>query len=274
MATWRSGTLLAAAVVLVAAGARCYKPKIQEGGLLCAEGGPRCPDGFQCAADGTCRSTPISCQAGQPHIAPICAGQPGDPCDPICQSGCPCGRCNLAGKGIACTPVGTKVAGDICNAASDDCGAGHICLNDCGGGVARCFRFCGVGTNINEDVCQGQSCDVPVDAVDGGATNLTVCEPPAKPCTNPVGDSGECGSAALGCYITSTGETACDCKGPGQAGDDCGPFNSCIVGYRCIQIGGAAKCFQTCARDNPACPSSQSCKSAPGSANFGYCDVP
>ena len=264
-----------AAVVLVAAGVRCYKPNVQDGGLLCADAGTKCPEGFQCHSDGRCHSGPEqACQASVPHINPICTGPSNSPCDPVCQSGCPCGRCNLVGKALMCTPPGSKQAGDLCNAASDDCAAGNVCLNDCGGGVARCFRYCGVGSNINQGVCQGQACDVPVDdAIDGGATNLTVCEPPAKPCTNPVGDSGECGSSALGCYITSTGETVCDCKGAGLPGTGCGPYNSCIAGYRCIQIG-AAKCFQTCAIGGMDCPASQVCKPAPGSPNFGYCDAP
>ena len=275
MTTWRYRGLAVTAVLLVATGVRCYKPNIQDGGLLCAEGGTPCPDGFQCR-DGKCHSGPAPvCQGGSRHIDPICTPLAGSPCDPICQSGCPCGRCSLVGTGPMCTPpAGTKMTGAVCNAVADDCLPGNVCLKDCGGQVARCFRFCGNGNVSDESECHGQSCDVPVNnAVDGGATNLTVCEPPTTTC-NPVGDSGDCGSAALGCYVTSAGETACDCKGTSQPGMSCdGPYNSCIAGYRCIQIG-TDKCFQTCTIGGTDCTPPQVCTAAPGSPTYGYCANP
>jgi hypothetical protein len=277
MATRRAPALLASAVlpvllVLGAFGSGCYKPKIQDGGLLCGDGGA-CPEGFKCR-DGKCRNTPPTvCPATNPHVDMICPAQPGSPCDPICQTGCPCGRCNLNGYALDCTIAGTKDTGAICNTTQDDCAPGNVCLNDCDGKIARCYRFCETGSASSPSVCAGQLCDVPVNDPDGGATELSVCEPPVRAC-NPVGDSGDCGSAALGCYITSNGVTACDCKGAAQLGDPCGPYNSCAAGLRCVFVNGATTCFQTCLVSMPDCAAPKVCKQAPGSPTYGYCDTP
>jgi hypothetical protein len=274
MATWRAPALSVSAALLVlgSGGFGCYKPQIKDGGLLCGDGGA-CPEGFKCR-DGKCRNTPPTvCAATKPHIDMICAAQPGSPCDPICQTGCDCGRCNLAGYALDCTTAGTKQTGDICNAAQDDCAPGNVCLNDCDMKIARCYRFCATGSASNSSVCAGQMCDVPVNDPDGGTTELSVCEPPVRTC-NPVGDSGDCGNSALGCYITSDGVTACDCKGTAQSGEACGTYNSCAVGFRCVYVNGAATCFQTCLFGGSDCTAPQICKQAPGSPTYGYCDTP
>src|SRR5262249_3855798 len=152
-----------AALALLIAGvmaAGCYKPKILDGGLLCAVGadGGVCPEGYYCAANGVCnKGDPMACD-GAPKIPPICTPDPGIDCGAICQSRCDCGRCNLVEKALKCTTVGAKATGEFCTAAADDCAPGNICLGECGGKVARCYRFCGNGDSVMAGVCQGQAC--------------------------------------------------------------------------------------------------------------------
>ncbi len=258
------------ALLIGLAAAACYKPHIQDGGLRCADGGA-CPDGFHCATDGTCRK--VICPTESPHVDAICPAQPGDDCDPICQSRCPCGRCNLSGTAAMCTPAGNKPTGAVCTvkASTDDCAPGNVCLADCEGRTARCYRFCATAAASDESVCGGQACDVMVNDADGGVTNLTVCEPPVKAC-NPVTDTGDCGDPALGCYIPSTGGTACDCKGTGAPGGPCSIYSSCIPGYRCISFGGpaTAACYKTCMIGGTDCTPPGTCTHA-GTDPYGYC---
>src|SRR5262245_7188415 len=265
MAIWPNRAL-AACIGLLAVwsiGIGCFNPKIKEGGFLCSDGG-QCPEGFQCASDGTCRGGgPSNCQATMPHIEPICTADPGSDCDPVCQSRCKCGRCNLVGTTLACMPAGAKKRGDVCDIVNDDCEPGNICLSDCDGNVARCFRLCGRGSVKRNDVCEGQECDTPVNAPNGTGTDVWVCQPPISQC-NPVSVISDCGPAAFSCYISSTGVTACDCRGAGQPGDDCGPYNSCIPGYRCVNLPPITKCFKTCLRTGNDCTAPSSCTAAPG----------
>jgi hypothetical protein len=277
MTNWGARALAAGMLVLAVglAGAACYKPNIQDGGLLCSDAGA-CPEGFHCAGDGTCRQGgEMMCLPSSPHIDPICPARPGDDCDPICQSRCPCGRCNLDGSKLSCTPAGNKPTGATCNPASDDCSPGNVCLKDCEDKTARCFRFCANGGD-SASVCGTQPCDNPVYDKDNMPTALSVCQPPTRAC-NPVGDPGDCGDPALSCYITSTGATVCDCRGPGQPDGDCGPYNSCIAGYRCVSFGTPprSRCFKTCLLIGGSdCTAPTVCKQAPGSGTYGYCDTP
>ena len=59
MATWGHRAVAAGAILVAVVwpGAGCFKPTIQDGGLLCAGGadGGVCPEGFYCSANGTCR---------------------------------------------------------------------------------------------------------------------------------------------------------------------------------------------------------------------------
>lgn len=257
-------------VAAVAAGG-CFNPKIVDGGLLCADGGI-CPDGFRCAADGTCKKgSATTCQPSSPHLQAICTPDPGNDCDPVCQSRCDCGRCNLTGTKLTCVPPGTKKRGDVCSPAADDCEPGNICLSDCDGSFGRCYRFCGKGSVKHNEICDdGQECEIPVNDVNMAQTDLWVCPSPTKAC-NPVGDGAECGNPGLGCYLDGSGvATVCECTGKSQPGDTCSFFNSCIPGYRCVSIGvAAATCRKTCTLGGSDCPSG-TCSSIGGST-FGFC---
>jgi hypothetical protein len=260
--------------------AGCFKPKVQDNGFLCADAGATdagtCPEGFHCAPTGLCKQDPREvCTSSKPLVDPIqsCAPDPGHDCDPLCQSRCECGRCTLVGNKVDCTPTGMKDRGQVCNFANDDCKPGNVCLQDCEKKVARCFRFCG-GPNTppaRDDICPGQ-CFFRIEDVTGSFTGFTACDPPAVQC-NPVGDtSNDCGDPALGCYVLSTGATACDCKGTIAAGSTgCGVYNSCVAGYSCVSLNGGvvATCLKTCRMGQNDCASGVCMQAALG--NFGYC---
>jgi hypothetical protein len=264
---------VAAVLVTSATTSGCFNPKIVDGGLLCADGG-LCPDGYHCAADGTCKKGgPTKCQPASPHIAQICAPDPGIDCDPVCQSRCDCGRCTLSGSKLTCVPAGTKKRGDVCTPGADDCQPGNVCLADCdAAGFGRCYRFCGKGSIRHPELCDnGQDCDVPVN--DQGVTDLWVCPAPLKTC-NPGGNGSDCGDPALACYLDGNGvATTCECQGKKPPDGDCSVFNSCVAGYRCVAIGtingGAPTCLKTCAPSGSDCPSG-TCNPI-GASAFGYC---
>src|SRR5690348_11448597 len=87
------------AILFMSAMAGCYKPNIIDGGLMC--NGQQCPDGFSCAQDHRCYSN-LNC--GAAPVTPLCTDDPasGQPCNPVCQTGCPCGRCNFDGTKLVC----------------------------------------------------------------------------------------------------------------------------------------------------------------------------
>src|SRR5215468_3815883 len=83
----------------------CYNPSILDGGFICADAGKVCPDGFVCdPADNHCRRKPGASADGGPSecsvpkVDPLCADLPaaGQACNPACQNGCDCGRCNVS----------------------------------------------------------------------------------------------------------------------------------------------------------------------------------
>jgi len=133
--------------LVVAAAAACYKPNIMNGGLGCSDAGT-CPEGFVCSPiDNHCYKPDAgpSCPANMAHVTPLCSDPPasGSVCNPACQTGCACGRCTVVGTVTACTVVGPKTEGSLCNPAADDCASGLGCVRElCGTNVARCRKFC------------------------------------------------------------------------------------------------------------------------------------
>ena len=257
--------------------AGCYRPNIQDGGLLCADGGAGadggvCPEGFHCARNGTCREgSPMVCTATSPRVKELCQAAPGTDCDPICQSRCDCGRCNIVGGALMCMPPGNKQRGELCNIASDDCVPGNICMNFCGGTRgARCYRFCSKGSTTDHSLCGGNYCDITMNP--GGDPEWTLCEPPLEAC-NPVGDNGDCADpVALGCYVGPTGSPVCDCRGTAQEDQSCGPYNSCAPGLTCVRFQvGDAFCLRTCRLNGADCTPPQVCAMLPGNDTFGFC---
>ena len=251
----------------------CYRPDIKDAGLVCGDGGT-CPEGYRCGGDRLCHKGGAMCLPDA-AVAMLCSDQPlGQPCDPICQQGCECGRCNLDGEKLACVPSGSKLRGDSCNLGNDDCAAGLVCLlepcspasPDAGTQLGRCYRYC-----AGDQHCDGTSCNVPI--VTAAATTLLACQLPPRTCNPVVGGSNSCGNALLGCYVDSNGSTFCEC--PGTAGDSepCGVFTSCVPGFRCVQQGGGTtpRCRRVCRLGESDCASGVACTATPGDSMFGYC---
>ena len=252
----------------------CYRPSIQPGGLLCADGGA-CPEGFHCGNnDKRCHPGATSMCLADAAVAMLCSDQPlGEPCDPICQQGCECGRCNLDGDKLACVPSGGKLRGAFCNVGNDDCAAGLVCLRepcspespDAGMLLGRCYRYC-----AGDQHCDGRLCNIPI--VSAANTALSACELPPRTC-DPVGGINSCGDARLACYVDSNGSTFCECSGFSGDGEPCGVFSSCVPGFRCVQQGGGTtpRCRRVCRLGGSDCPSNTGCMVTPGDAMFGFC---
>jgi hypothetical protein len=246
----------------VAASAACFRPNIKDGGLVCGDGGV-CPDDFECSlVDNHCytRDAGPSCPANKPHVTPLCTDPPasGSACNPACQTGCACGRCVVVGTSAECVAVGAKNEGDVCNLASDDCGAGLSCTKEsCGTNLARCRKFC----RVDQD-CPTVLCTTRVGPA-------IVCDDvPAQTC-DPVTGMG-C-PTGLSCYVRGT-QTTCECPGTIAAGAQCPGGPSCTPGNECITVGmgGTSRCIQVCTIPTAsACPANTSCVLIGNT--YGYC---
>jgi len=274
-----AGPALAAVAAVALSG--CYKPNIQDGGFLCATSGKACPDGFGCAADMRCYLNPDSVPDGgqpmcsSPPVTPTCQDGPlsGEDCNPTCQKGCECGRCNVVSSGhSACVPAGTIKLGEICKLANaDNCAPGLICLQElCGNNLGRCYKHC-----TSNDQCDGTICQIPIPDAHGQASGFLTCDVPSHVC-DPVNNTG-CPDVAFDCFLTSASLTLCDCPGAppgGKNGDPCTIYSDCAVGFVCVGgVGGVAepRCRFACTVANPACTAGTTCIPTGTGAKFGYC---
>jgi hypothetical protein len=261
------------------AGVGCYNPSILDGGLICADAGKRCPDGFECGAtDQHCHAV-VKCSA---PAAPICqdAARSGAACNPACQSGCSCGRCNVAGSEAVCTPtVGTVALRQVCTPTKDNCAAGLICLleaDTCGAGLGRCYQHCTTSGSAAAQCGTTGACEIPILDGAGKDTSYRACGLGTQLC-NPVlaaNTNNGCPSTALGCYVNPAGATYCDCPNRATAvilGGVCEVYNDCAPGLICTDSSGSAgrHCRQACTIVNPTCPNGQRCIGV--GAIYGYC---
>ena len=276
-----AGPALTALVAAAFAASGCYKPDIAEGGLACAEVGKACPDGFQCA-NGRCYQNPPSNgvaggepMCASPPVTPVCQDAPrtGESCNPTCQKGCECGRCNVVASGhTACVPSGTVKLGEVCKiGSSDNCAPGLICLTEsCGNNLGRCYKHC-----TTTDQCDGTICQIPILDSHSNDTGFKTCDVPPHAC-DPVNNTG-CPDPAFNCYLTSASLTLCDCPGTtagGKNGDPCTIYTDCAPGYVCVSGGGgvaAAHCRFACSVASPACSAGTSCIPTGTGAQYGYC---
>ncbi|MES1206439.1 MAG: hypothetical protein ABUS79_10920 [Pseudomonadota bacterium] len=263
----------AAAAVMVAAGLGCYSPKVTPGGLACARApAKQCPDDFGCE-NGVCvrfgggatggrggaggRGTGggvggrgAGGTGGGPTcanpIAPLCAASGDAPaaCDPVCQTGCPCGlRCSVPSAGVGCaTALGSKAVGQICQPGTDECAPGLICLQEtCGTNLGRCYRFC------RDASCGVQGvCGTPVKLPTGGSTDQRACNLGEYAC-DAFARTG-CPDPALNCYVTGPSHMTCDCPSgrDRQQGESCIDYNDCAAGLVCLQMGATLQCHKLC----------------------------
>jgi hypothetical protein len=275
----RWGGVAAVAVVAVAAAAgagACYKPNIVDGGLLCAEAGKLCPDGYTCdRATNTCRRPGSIADAHQDGpmdvgkadamtdarpdamevacYTPVagCTPQVTNGCDPVCQTKCGCReKCSVSAAGVVgCTvplpgnagPYApceiTVAAGD--SPQTDACAPGLVCVNDrCG---ARCYPFCRVDADCPGSTCTGNA---------GGG--VKICAVKFASC-DPVGTQARssCSVQNQACYLASTvpDRTICDCTGPqGAEGANCATNFECVAGLVCVDSAGAGQlmCRRLC----------------------------
>jgi hypothetical protein len=269
----------ALSAVLVTTGLACFKPSIEDGGIACATEGKPCPDGFQCAFNQRCyRDISTVSDAGEkmcsaPPVTPVCQDPPrtGELCNPACQNGCECGRCNvlLTTGHAGCVPAGPGKLGDLCKPGADDnCGAGLVCLKEmCGNNLGRCYKLC--ATN---DQCVGSVCTIMVTDLRGVDTGYKTCDIPLTDC-DPVNNTG-CPSPAFNCYLTSASQTLCDCPGGatgGLNGAACTYYRDCAPGYICIGVGAGFQCRFACSAANPACPMGSTCSASDMGQKYGYC---
>jgi hypothetical protein len=273
------GLLLALLALALFSPASCYNPSIQDGGFQCADAGKQCPDGFVCADDGKCRSS-ASQKCSVPAIAPLCSEQPvtGAACNPTCQTGCACGRCNVFGAAPACVlNIGTKKLGDVCNTTKDDCQPGFICLleaDTCGQNIGRCYQYCTTNTQCASPVA-GRTCEIPILDSNNNDTRYKTCSLGSQTCNPMATTNNGCPNPGLGCYVNTAGTTFCDCPNraiPVVLGGLCTAYNDCAAGLICTPSAGLAgtHCRQICQTSGTnTCPSGQHCVTVAG--GFGYC---
>ena len=212
-----------------------------------------------------------------PSVTALCAVGPaaGQACNPTCQTGCACGRCNVVGSTPTCVPSGTVQLGDLCTYGSDNCAPGLICLREadgCGNPViARCYRHCTVDAQ-----CGGAYCQIPILDAQKNDTGFKTCDVPARDC-DPVNNTG-CPSQALNCYYTSLNQTICDCPtGTGKNGATCAVYSDCAPGFVCITVGDSGpRCHFACKVGAPNnCPSNDAgtstCTTTTPGAMYGFC---
>jgi hypothetical protein len=289
--------------LLCALALSCYKPQIQDGGFLCAAVGKRCPDGFSCYDNHCSRNptTPPPTDASQtgdgadgsmctsPPVTALCAAPPaaGDACNPTCQTGCACGRCNVVGDAPACVPSGTVQLGQICRPGdADNCAPGLVCLPEvCGNGLARCYQYC-----TDDAQCKTTICTITIDDASNNPTRFKTCDVPPIAC-DPVNNAG-CPDPAFNCYLTSNNTTLCDCPSNadptklGKNGAACNIYNDCAPEFVCIgNVGGLVgnHCHFACNVANPSCPNTTgadggvgppaACVPSGTGSKYGYCNI-
>lgn len=258
-----------ALILALGLGAGCYRPNIASGGLSCGDAGP-CPEGFRCVA-GRCYSGDggpevATCTDAAPMLSSVCSDPPaaGSACNPVCQTGCSCGRCTVSGSAATCTTVGTKAEGDVCNLSADDCKTGYGCVRDgCGANLGRCRKFCRTSAD-----CAGSGCNTLP-----GANAISTCEPPQQTC-NPVQGAATsgCPDPALACYL-EVPSTTCDCPGSKAAGSPCISSPDCAPGLTCIGYSRQASICRTVCASPADCTAPEVCDKSLG-GNVGFCATP
>jgi hypothetical protein len=289
----RIAGLVTLAGLLVLGLATCFNPHVNPHGLTCAPGisgePALCPDGFVCVA-GFCDAiggnggggggaSGMNGAAGGAGggtcanpVAELCATKSETPCDPVCQTGCPCGlRCAVSGTTSQCvlpsTVTPAKQEGDVCDPSGpDSCAPGYVCTPEACN-VSRCYRVCSDKSQCASDVCQGHSgivhkvCSLPQ------LSGAQGCDPLAAP-----GSNG-CPSSVLACFALPPRNSLCDCPpSPGQEGQACQLYRDCDQGLVCLGASPDPKlprCYRLCSSAGTQCPTT-----CTAFGSFSYCALP
>jgi len=204
------------------------------------------------------------------------AGDTGGPsaCNPVDGTGCPGSeRCVLSVEGggtstdQACREAEGALAGleAECDAATQNCEAGLVCVGFQGEAGPTCRQVCSAG---------GSECDV----VEGASTDYTcnefgdefgVCLG-FEPCAPQ--SPGDCAGDET-CSVIDGETSATGCTPAGNAGEGmaCGGGTACQSGLICLDLGGGAVCFQPCDEFTPCDdPEGQRCTGLQD-LDFGVC---
>ena len=275
-----AAVVFAALLGALAGASGCYNPHVVSGQLQCASISPQCPDGFSCAS-GYCVSNSAAGQGGAGGagaggaggttcanpIQPLCTSAAAPAvCDPVCQTGCPCGqRCVVTTGGTKCVAPAAEAltVGMVCRPEADACAPGLTCLKEaCGTDLGRCYRFC----DPNQPMCGAGVCGTPVRLPDNSDSGQRVCDLGNQQC-DPFSGTG-CVDPALFCYALLPNQT-CDCPTGvnAQEGDKCTYYNDCAVGLACVGTTTGDHCVKLC----------QAAADCPGSTctlfgAIGYCN--
>ena len=169
-------------------------------------------------------------------------------CDPVCNTGCATGRCDISGtamQGVCVSNVGTGQAGQTCTATatSDSCAPRLACLGD-----SRCYALCYDDTQCPTNSC---GCNITITLTGNVDSTFKACGTPAG-CDPTVTNAGSCGTGRA-CYLLpcarNTANTECANAGTTGNGGSCTYVNDCIAGYECV--GQTPVCRRTCNLANP-----------------------
>ena len=248
------------------AAAGCYSPSVSSGGLTCAAPpAKQCPDGFHCAT-GVCVKT----GAVGPGGSGGAMGTGG-----AVHTGGTIGSGGSTGTGGG--PPPSKQIGEAClimnqgqPSQSDNCATGLLCVDDCGGSGARCYKTCQGDGDCAQSAC--------TRTAPGGVVRF--CEVPYATCNPQNTASSGCG-AGTGCYLLSPeaspaggDRTVCDCSmSAGGLGEVCSDSRGCFPGLVCPPVcsPGADACRRICdpAAASTGCPAATTCRAFGG--KWGYC---
>jgi hypothetical protein len=254
---------LALGAALLAEG--CFNPKIPSGSFRCGMPPNKlCPDGQTCVT-GLCVDSNGADAGGQGGaggacanaIAPLCSpmGALSVPCDPVCQTGCPCGqRCSLTADAIKCVAQsGMKGSGEPCTPDSNECAPGFACRREaCGTNLGRCYRLCSSGSDCGPPSVCGIDLH-NVAATNAGLKGCNLGEP--VPACDPALAAG-CSPTELACYLTNQ-QITCDCPGAMPSESPCIFSTDCAPGLTCASVSGHYLCKPVC-KAGTICPDATS----------------
>ena len=158
-------------------------------------------------------------------------------------------------RDVAMATVGAEQA---CDANLNNCEAGYTCVNLDAQIGPVCLKTCRAGTNLDcatEQDAMGNAYSCLFTFPDNQAWGL--CAPTPTECI-PYDDMCPMGEHCE--VISNQGQKGCVPDGPQQIGDPCDPMRACQKGGICVNLDGAAKCYEPCDPSNQMSCSSPTAK--------------